>query len=454
MLPSSDTNDTPITSKADLIAYFNDGCKPKKDWLIGTEHEKFPFRLSDLRPVSYDEPKGIKDLLQVLKIFGWRETLENNLVIGLQRGGAHISLEPGGQLELSGRPVHDLHETAAEIDQHLEELEEVSRLLDIGFLGMGFHPTATRDELFWMPKERYAIMRDYLPQRGRHGIDMMLRTCTTQVNLDYADEADMIMKLRIALALQPVATALFAASPFAEGKQTQHQSWRMAMWQDTDADRCGTLPFVFEDGFGFERYVDYALNVPMLSIQRDGRYIHAAGQSFKDFIAGKLPARHGELPTIADWQRHLNSIFTDVRLKQYLEMRGADCGNAESILALPSFWTGLLYDDTARSAAWDLIQDWTPEERAALSLHAPQSGLRTVFRDRRLCDIAHKAITLAQQGLRRRAIRLHGGADETRYLDNLFLITETGMSYADNLASQLEHQWHGNIMKVFESCKL
>jgi glutamate--cysteine ligase len=445
---------TPITTRQQLCDYFLAGCKAKGDWLIGTEHEKFPFRLSTRKPVSYDEPSGIRDLLQVLKIFGWKELSENGNVIGLKRGFASIALEPGGQVELSGAPVSNLHETAAEIDQHLEELKEVARLLDIGFLGIGFHPAARREDLGWMPKGRYAIMRDYMPKVGTLGHDMMLRTCTTQVNLDYADEADMIRKMRVAMALQPVATALFAASPFTEGKPNGFQSYRMHIWQDTDAARSGALPFVFAPDFGFERYIDYALDVPMYFVMREGQYIDASGQSFRDFMAGKLPALPGALPTLTDWHNHLTTLFPDVRLKQYIEMRGADCGTAELILALPSYWTGILYDPIACDTAWELVKDWTAEEHAILKHDVPRHGLHTVFRGQPLCAIAHETVRLAQQGLRRRAVRLHGGADETRYLDGLFMITEAGSSYADELLMRLEHQWEGDMARIFTDCRL
>ena len=454
ILITDDSNCVHLTCEEQLFDYFAAGSKPKASWAIGTEHEKFPFRLSTMQPVSYDETKGIRDLLHVLKVYGWQDITERGNVIGLRRGGAIISLEPGGQVELSGRPVANLHETAAEIDQHLEELREIERLLDIGFLGIGYHPTAKGDAISWMPKQRYAMMRDYLPTRGRCGLDMMKRTCTTQVNLDYADEADMVIKMQLALALQPVATALFAASPFAEGMVNGYQSWRMAMWQDTDPDRCGALPLVFADDFGFARYAAYALDVPMFFVKRGETLINAAGQSFRDFMAGSLPALPGAYPTADDWALHLSTLFPDVRLKQYLELRGADCGNAELILALPSFWTGLLYDETARAAAWDIVADWTEAERQYLHQEVPKQGLHLPFRDGKVQDIAHKAVILAQQGLRRRAVRLHGGADETRYLDGLFMITESGVSYASDLIARLEHQWHGKIEHIFTDCRL
>ncbi len=430
------------------------GCKPRSSWRIGTEHEKFLFRLSNLNLVDYAETRGIRDLLQVLRIFGWQEEFEGDAVVGLQRGGARISLEPGGQLELSGRPVENLHETVSEIEQHLEELREVSRLLDIGFLGIGFHPTATCNQIPWTPKQRYRLMRDYLPQKGKHGLDMMLRTCTTQVNLDYSDECDMVMKMRVATALQPIATALFSASPFAEGKPTGYQSQRMAVWQDTDPARCGHLSFVFDGDFGFDRYIAYALDVPMIFIRHEGKLIESSGACFRDFMAGRLPRLTGYTPSIEDWALHLSTLFPDVRLKQYLELRGADCGNAAAIGALPSFWTGLLYDNTTLGSAWAMVEDWSNEERLALHRQVPQFGLRTKFRGGSVQDIAHKCVLLAQQGLRRRANRLHGGADETRYLDTLFMITESGISYADELLGLYEHQWKGEIKHIFSACQL
>lgn len=453
-MTDSIAQDTPLTREEQLVDYFAAGAKEKNAWRIGTEHEKFPFRISSLLPVAYDEPKGISDLLHVLKVFGWQPINEEASVIGLQRGGAAISLEPAGQFELSGRPLANLHETAAEIESHLEELGEVERLLDIGFLGLGFHPVAQSGALPWMPKQRYKIMRQYLGQRGRYGLDMMQRTCTTQVNLDYADEADMIAKMRLALALQPIATALFAASPFVDGKVSGYQSWRMAVWQDTDADRCGPLPFVFDSDFGFRRYALYALDVPMLFARCKGVLVDASGQSFRDFMAGRLPAMPGVYPTISDWELHLSTLFPDVRLKRYLELRGADSGNGVAITALPSFWTGLLYDDTARAAAWEMAADWLPDERLYLQRMVPQHGLHLPFRDGTARDIAQQTLVLAQQGLRRRAVRLHGGADETRYLDPLFLITESGSSYADDLVHRFHHVWNGDISNVFKDCKL
>ncbi len=454
MEPSGFNDSTPITDPRQLHDYFTTSCKPKSDWTISTAHEKFPFRLSTQAPVGYDTPKGIRDLFQVLKIFGWREILEGDNIVGLKRGFASITCGPGCQVAMSGAQVKNLHETAAEIDQHFQELKEVAQLLDLGFLGLGCHPTARNEELPRAPLAVHRIICAAMPLQGKSGLDMMLRTCGIRVTLDYTDEADMIRKMRVATALQPVATALFAASPFTEGKPNGFQSCRMQLWQDTDSARCGFLPFVFAENFGFARYIAYALDAPMYYVLRDGKYHDATGQSFGDFMTGKLPALPGATPTIADWHNHLTCLFPDVRLNQNLEMRGADCGTAESILALPCFWTGLLYDDAACQAALNLVQNWTLEEHVALRRDVPQQGLRLSFRGAPLCDIAHKALRLAQHGLRRRAIRLHGGADETRYLDGLFMITESGDSYADALRMRLENNWQGNILGVFADARL
>ena len=445
---------TPITDRQQLVGYFMAGNKTISDWQITTTHQKFPFRLSTLKPVGYADPKGIRDLLQVLKIFGWQEILEEAQITGLRRAFARITLGAGGQVSLAGAPVRNLHETAAEIDQHLDELKEVSKLLDIGFLGLGFHPTAKIEELEGPPSARDTLIRNAMLKSGTSGQDLLQRTCGTEVGLDYADEADMVHKMRVATALQPIATALFAASPFTEGKPNGYQSTRMQVTQGADPARCGFLPFVFAPDFGFARYVEYALDLPMYFVVRDGKYIDASGQSFRAFMAGKLPALPDSLPTINDWHNHLTTLFPDVRLLQNLEMRGADCGTAESILALPCFWTGILYDATACAAAWELVQDWSIADHAALRRDVPRQGLKLDFRGSPLCTIAHAALRLAQQGLRRRAVRLHGGADETRYLDGLFMITESGNSYADELMMRLEHQWQGDITRIFVDAHL
>ena len=448
------TSDERITDRSQLISYFAKGEKPKAEWLIGCEHEKFAYRLDTLSPVAYDEPNGLRDFMIAMEDFGWKPVTDNGNIIGLTRGKAAITFEPGGQVELAGAPLKTLHEVSTEIDQHLTEACEIGARFGIGFLGMGFHPTAKREDISWVPKSRYAIMRNYMPKVGSLGLDMMLRTCTVQVNLDYASEADMVKKFRVALALQPIATALFASSPFYEGKPSGYKSHRMHIWEDTDNARSGAPHFVYENGFGYERYADYALDVPMYFVYRDEKYIDCAGQSFRDFLAGKLPALPGELPTISDWSNHLTTLFPDVRLKNILEMRGADSGTAEMLLALPSFWAGLLYDESSLDAANALINTWTAEDRMTLHAEAPKLGLDARIRNQKISDIASVVLTLAKQGLRRRAHRLHGGADEAKYLDVLFGILESQHTLADTILMQAEHFEGFSMEKIFKLCQL
>jgi glutamate--cysteine ligase len=449
--PPTSTGET-ITSKGQLVDYLAAGCKPASAWRIGTEHEKFVFRHSDLRIVPYDGPDGIRALLEGMTRFGWEIVAENGNPIALARDKVSISLEPGGQFELSGAPLETVHEIGAEIATHLREAGEVASDLGIGMLGLGFNPKWRREDISWMPKGRYKIMREYMPKRGTLGHDMMLRTCTVQVNLDFASEADMVTKFRVGLGLQPVATALFAASPFVEGKPSGFQSYRSHVWTDVDPDRSGILPFVFEPDFGFERYVDYLLDVPMYFIYRDGRYVDVAGQSFRDFMAGRLPARPGELPSIGDWSDHVTTAFPEVRLKRYLEMRGADCGPAAMLSALPALWTGLYYDQTALDAAAGLVGDWTAEEHAYLRRTVPRQGLRTPFRGRLLQSVALEVVDIARSGLRRRARHDEAGADETRYLAPLIDIAETGRSLSDELLDAFATEWQGSVDPVFARC--
>jgi glutamate--cysteine ligase len=448
-------SEVPVTSRNQLVAYSADACKPKSDWLIGCEHEKFPYRLNNLRPVAYDEANGLRDFMNGMKDFGWEPVMESENIIGLTRGKSAITFEPGGQVELAGAPLPNLHETSAENDQHLTEANEIGERLGIGFLGMGFHPTARREDIAMVPKERYIkIQKPNMPKYGSMGLDMMLRTCTVQVNLDYADEPDMVKKFRVSLALQPIATALFASSPFKEGKPNGFNSYRMHVWTDVDNARCGAPQFVFEDGFGFERYVDYALDVPMQFVYRDGHHVDCYGQSFRDFMNGNLPAMPGQTPIMGDWANHLTTLFPDVRMKKILEMRGADSGDAEMLLALPSFWVGILYDTTAIDAAWDLVKGWTEQDRVNLKADVPKHGLRAEVQGQTVAEIAQRAVTIAQQGLRRRACRLHGGADETRYLDILFNITESGQNRADQLLMSYENFDDFKLRDIFNQCRL
>jgi glutamate--cysteine ligase len=446
--PSSAPSST-LDTQAQLVEDLLAGSKPPEDWRIGTEHEKFGFRLADLRPPTYEGPQGIRAVLEGLAQFGWTPVQEGGHLIALKKDGASVTLEPAGQLELSGAPLENLHQTCRETAGHLGELKIVSDRLGVGFLGMGFQPKWTREDMPWMPKGRYKIMREYMPKVGGLGLDMMTRTCTVQVNLDFASEADMVKKFRVSLALQPIATALFADSPFREGQPNGFLSYRSHIWTDTDPDRTGMLDFVFEDGFGFERYVDYILDVPMYFVYREGRYIDAAGLSFRDFLRGELSVLPGEKPTLSDWNDHLTTAFPEVRLKRYLEMRGADGGPWSRLCALPAFWTGLLYDDAALDAAWDLVRDFSMEERNALRDGVPRQALKLPFRNSNVMELARESLKIAAHGLQRRARLNCNGVDERIYLESLIEIIESGQTAAERKLERFHGEWGGSVDPVF-----
>ena len=439
----------PITDYRQLVEHLEKGCKPSQSWRIGTEHEKFVFKLDTLEPVPYEGSWGIGKFLEGLQRFGWQPVVENGNPIALTMGDCNISLEPGGQLELSGAPLENIHQTCNEVHTHLYQVKQVAAELGVGMLGTGFIPKWKRDEVPWMPKGRYKIMRSYMPKRGSLGLDMMLRTCTVQVNLDFSTEADMVEKFRVSLALQPIATALFANSPFVEGKPSGFQSYRSHIWEDTDPDRCGVLPFVFEDGMGFERYVEYALDVPMYFVYRDGQYIDVSGQSFRDFLKGKLPGLPGETPSLSDWSDHLTTLFPEVRLKRFLEMRGADGGPWRRLCALPALWVGLLYDGDSQRAAWDLVKDWTLEDHNYLRTAVPRQGLQAPFRNGTVADVARRVVDISEQGLKRRAIFDHVGDDESSFLRNIREIAESGRSPSEKLLELYESDWGGNVDPIY-----
>lgn len=439
----------PITEKRQLVEWLERGNKPKSAWRIGTEHEKFIYHLSDLSPVAYDEPKGVGALLRNLQRFGWRPVREKETTIGLiDDTGASISLEPGGQIELSGAPLETIHQTCDEVHEHLRQVKAINAELGLGMIGLGFHPSWRREDVPWMPKGRYGIMSAYMPKRGALGLDMMLRTCTIQTNLDFESEADMVKKFRVSLALQPIATALFANSPFTEGKPNGFQSYRSHIWTDTDPDRTGDLPFVFDDGFGFEAYVDYMLTVPMYFVYRDG-YIDASGQSFRDFMNGTLPALPGEAPTMADWEDHMTVAFPEVRLKRYLEMRGADGGPWRRICALPALWVGLLYDTGALDAAWDLVKSWTAQDRAILRAEVPRHGLATPFQNGTVGDLAARVLEIAEAGLGARAKRDGFGETEAHFLSSLKTVLETGETQAQEMLRRYGDEWDRSVDPIF-----
>ena len=447
---ASSAVDPLIESRDDLLHPFVKGEKPAGEWRIGTEHEKFVYRLSDHGAPSYEEPGGIRDLLMALTEFGWQPVEEGGNVIALTGPDGAVSLEPAGQLELSGAAREHLHQTCAEAERHLNQVKQVGEQFGVGFLGMGMWPDKRREDLPVMPKGRYAIMRKYMPKVGTLGLDMMLRTCTIQVNLDYASEADMARKFRVGLALQPLATALFANSPFTEGKPNGFLSYRSHIWSDTDPDRTGMLPFVFEDGFGYERYLDYALDVPMYFVYRDGRYIDAAGQSFRDFLEGRLPALPGEKPRLSDWTDHLSTAFPEVRLKSFLEMRGADGGRWGKICALPALWVGLLYDQSALDAAWDEVKDWSLDERQRLRDDVPKLGLRAVTpRGETLQALGARILAISESGLNARGRLNAAGDSESGFLDPLRDIIARGRTPAEHLLDRYHGEWQGDVSRIY-----
>ncbi|MFC3173811.1 glutamate--cysteine ligase [Novosphingobium bradum] len=448
---ASDKNDPVIESRDQLVAPMAAGEKPRAAWRIGTEHEKLVYRTADFRAPSYDEPGGIRDLLLSLREFGWEPIEEGGKVIAMGGADGTVSLEPAGQLELSGAPLENLHQTCAETGRHLQQVKQIGDRLGLGYLGLGMWPDKRRDELPVMPKGRYDIMLRHMPRVGTMGLDMMLRTCTIQVNLDYGSEADMVQKFRTSLALQPLATALFANSPFTEGKPNGFLSYRSHIWSDTDPHRTGMLPFVFEDGFGYERYVDYMLDVPMYFVFREGRYIDAAGQSFRDFLDGRLPALPGEKPLESDWIDHLSTAFPEVRLKSFLEMRGADGGPWNRICALPALWVGLLYDQGALDAAWNLVKDWDMAGREALRASVPKLGLDApIPGGGTLRDIAGQVLAIARQGLNARGQLNAVGDNEAGFLGPLDDVVASGKVPAQVLLDKLGGAWGGDLARVYD----
>ncbi len=442
----------PIERPAQLAEYLESGCKPRADWRIGTEHEKFGYCKDTLTPLPYDGPRSIRAMLEGLRDrYGWSPVEEAGNIIGLEKDSANVSLEPGGQLELSGAPLETIHETCDEVNAHLKEVQSVADEMGAGFIGLGAAPHWRHEDMSRMPKGRYKLMTEYMGRVGTHGTQMMYRTCTVQVNLDFSDEADMVKKMRVALALQPVATALFANSPFFEGTLNGHKSWRSRIWRDLDADRTGMLPFVFEDGFGFERWVDYALDVPMYFVYRDGKYIDALGQSFRDFMEGRLPALPGEIPTLSDWADHLTTIFPEARLKKFIEMRGADGGPWRRLCALPALWVGLTYDQGALDAAWDLAKGIDAETREALRVAASVEGLQGEAGGVKLHDLAREAVDIARSGLAARARPGAGGLipDETHFLNALEESVASGEVPADELVARYHGAWDGDVTRVF-----
>jgi glutamate--cysteine ligase len=442
----------PIERPEQLAEFLASGCKPKDAWAIGTEHEKFGFVKDGLTPLPYAGPCSISAMFDgLMRDYGWTPVREGGNIIGLERAGANISLEPGGQFELSGAPLQTIHQTCDEVNEHLREVKSIADRIGAGFIGLGAAPQWSHEDMPVMPKGRYRLMTDYMDRVGTHGKQMMYRTCTVQVNLDFASEADMVQKFRVALALQPVATALFANSPFFDGGLNGHKSWRSRIWRDLDASRTGMLPFVFEDGMGFERYVDYALDVPMYFVYRDGEYIDALGQSFRDFLKGQLPALPGQVPTLSDWADHLTTIFPEARIKKYMEMRGADGGPWRRLCALPALWVGIMYDQVALDAAWDLAKSWDAPTREALRVAASVDGLDAQVGDIRMMDLARELVAISKSGLRARAAQGAGGMvpDETHFLSALEDSLQSGQTPADELIVKFNGDWGGDLSQIY-----
>ena len=443
----------PIERHEQLAELLAKGCKPKEDWRIGTEHEKFGYCKDTHKPLPYEGERSIHAVLSGLRDrFGWAPVEEDGKLIGLNKGLANVSLEPGGALELSGAPVETIHQTCDEVNDHLREVKAVSDEIGVKFIGLGAAPEWMHEEMPLMPKGRYKLMNSYMEKVGTMGTAMMRRTCTVQVNLDFGSEADMVQKLRVSLALQPVATALFANSPFFEGKVNGHKSWRAKIWRHLDADRTGMLPFVFEDGMGFERWVQWVLDVPMYFVYRDGKYINALGMSFRDFLKGELPALPGEKPTLSDWADHLTTVFPEARIKQFIEMRGADGGPWRRLCALPAFWVGLMYDQNSLDAAWDLCKNWTAEQRDALRVAASIDGLQAKVDGINMHDLAREVVAISEAGLKARARAGAGGLvpDETHFLNAVRETIETGKTPADELLDRYNGDWNGDISKIYD----
>ncbi len=439
----------PIESRDDLVRHLSKGTKPREAWRIGTEHEKFVYCLKTHKPVPYEGPQGIRALLEGMAHFGWEPIQENGNIIGLSQNGASLSLEPGGQFELSGAPVKTVHETCAEVNLHLEQCREVATEIGVGVLGFGFAPSWSLDEVPVMPKGRYGIMKRYMPKVGAYGLDMMFRTCTVQVNLDFESEADMVKKFRVGLALQPVTTALFANSPFREGRPSGFLSYRAQVWTDVDNARSGMLPWVFDDGMSFERYVDYALDVPMYFVYRDGKYIDVAGKSFREFLARKIPEVAHIEPSMSDWADHLTTIFPEVRLKQFLEMRGTDGGLWRRICGMPALWVGLLYDSVALDAAWDLVKDWTVEERQAMRDGVGRQGFKTPFRKATVHELAHRILEISAAGLKRRAALDAGGMSEDGFLNPVRELVNRGYTRSEEMLKNYYGAWNKDLTPLF-----
>ena len=441
-----------VENYSQLVQFLEGGCKVHTDWGIGTEHEKFGYDKKSFSPLPYEGETSIFSMLSGLRdTYGWEEVRENKKLIGLKRGGSNISLEPGGQLELSGAIFKNVHQTCNEVSNHLSEIKMIADNIGAGFIGLGASPDWSENQMPMMPKGRYELMTPYMGKVGTHGKKMMYRTCTVQVNLDYSSEKDMIRKMRAGVSLQPIATCLFAASPFFDGKPNGYKSWRSAIWRDTDSSRTGMVPFVYDKGFGFEKWVDYALDVPMYFVYRDGKYLNALGKSFRDFLEGKLDILIGQKPSLSDWADHLTTIFTEVRVKNFIEMRGADGGPWASICALPAFWVGIMYNSGALDEILDLTKDWSDFDREKLNQDVAKKGFEANIRGVPVHKVCKKVLEISRRGLVERAISNSSGGrrDEAHFLDPLFEIVEARQTLADKLLENYWGRWEKDLRRIY-----
>ena len=441
-----------MIKKDDLTEYFFRGIKSKNNLKIGVEHEKFILNTNTLKPLSYEEHNGIKEILEKLTTIGWTPLYDDNkqTIIALKRGKEAITLEPGGQIELSGAPLDNIHETCEETTNHLKELKKIGNELNFILLGMGVEPNLSLDDIPWMPKQRYGIMKKYMTKVGTLGHHMMKRTCTNQVNIDYSSEVDMIEKLRLMFNLESIATAMFANSPFDQGKISKYKSLRSHFWHHTDPDRTGLLPFVFEKGFSFEKYTDYALSVPMYFINRNHQYIDMTKYTFKEYL-DENSNNQDDAILLKDWEDHLTTLFPQVRLKQYIEIRSMDACSWDLICSQPAFWIGILYDDEIMDNVKEITESWTQEDREYLNKTVPQEGLQSTFKEKKLISFAQDFFELSKKGLKKRnRLSKNGEFDESIHMKDLEKNLENGCSPADCLINKYKLNWDKSVMPIYE----
>ena len=434
-------NSEPIRRREDLVSPFAEACKPPSEWRVGPEMEKFGIFEATRLPLPYAGPRSVVRILEELaRVHGWTPEREHEggPIVALARGDASVTLEPGGQLELSGGKSDSIHQVCAELRAHMREIGPLSRSMGVRWLGVGFHPFARREDFDWVPKQRYAVMKSYLPTRGGHALDMMLRTCTVQANYDYASEKDAMRKMHVALALAPLTTALFANSPWKEGRAHGGLTYRGRVWLDVDPDRAGLVPQLWKKAARFDDYVEWALDVPMFLFKRDGHAIANTGQTFRSFLKGGFEGHHA---TLDDWKLHLNTLFPEVRLKKTIEIRGGDMQSTDLACALPALWTGVFYDDAALGQAEALVEDWGHDEIAELRSRVWREGLRATFRNAPIAAVAEQVLAIAEGGLERRArIDASTGEDERVYLTRVRSLVGEGRTPADALLEGLEHE--------------